>query len=188
MRNQKGITLVALVITIIVLLILAGVSISLVVGQNGVLGKASSAVVTNKAASVREKVSNALASAEMAYQAKWAEGISAGTTTTRATVYTSTTDGVLHELELSYPTTGSNAVKVNDGLVKTGKSTDTGAAANTDNVWVQTGTDLFVFSVTVYEGDGVTKIGDTVKYYEKQTAGTLPASLPTAATQTITLK
>ena len=31
MKNQKGITLVALVITIIVLLILAGVSISLVV-------------------------------------------------------------------------------------------------------------------------------------------------------------
>ena len=188
MRNQKGITLVALVITIIVLLILAGVSISLVVGQNGVLGKASSAVVTNKAASVREKVSNALASAEMAYQAKWAEGISAGTTTTRDTVYTSTTDGVKHELELSYPTSGKNVVKVDDGLVKTGKSTDTDATKNTDNVWIQTGTDLFVFSVTVYEGDGVTVIGDTVKYYEKQTEGVLPTPLPTAATQSITLK
>ena len=43
MRSNKGITLVALVITIIVLLILAGVSISLVVGDNGVLTQAQSA-------------------------------------------------------------------------------------------------------------------------------------------------
>ena len=43
MKSNKGITLVALVITIIVLLILAGVSISLVVGDNGVLTQAQSA-------------------------------------------------------------------------------------------------------------------------------------------------
>ena len=36
MKNQKGITLVALVITIVVLLILAGVTISMVMGPNGV--------------------------------------------------------------------------------------------------------------------------------------------------------
>ena len=82
MRNQKGITLVALVITIIVLLILAGVSISLVVGQNGVLNQASNAVVTNKAASVKEKVSTALASAETTYYTKWAQD----TSTSRAKV------------------------------------------------------------------------------------------------------
>ena len=40
MKNQKGITLVALVITIIVLIILAGVSIALVLGENGILTKA----------------------------------------------------------------------------------------------------------------------------------------------------
>ena len=34
MRQQRGITLIALVITIIVLLILAGVSISLLLGDN----------------------------------------------------------------------------------------------------------------------------------------------------------
>ncbi len=38
--NQKGITLVALVITIIVLMILAGVSLSFVLGDNGILKKA----------------------------------------------------------------------------------------------------------------------------------------------------
>jgi len=34
-KNEKGITLVALVITIIVLLILAGVTINLTLGENG---------------------------------------------------------------------------------------------------------------------------------------------------------
>ena len=40
LKGQKGITLVALVITIIVLIILAGISISLVLGQNGLFNKA----------------------------------------------------------------------------------------------------------------------------------------------------
>ena len=38
--NEKGITLIALVITIIVLLILAGVTIATLTGDNGILGKA----------------------------------------------------------------------------------------------------------------------------------------------------
>ena len=36
-ENDKGITLIALVITIIVLLILAGVSIAMLTGENGIL-------------------------------------------------------------------------------------------------------------------------------------------------------
>lgn len=39
-RNEKGITLVALVVTIIVLIILAGVSINLLVGQDGLISRA----------------------------------------------------------------------------------------------------------------------------------------------------
>lgn len=42
LKGQKGITLVALVVTIIVLIILAGVSISLVLGTDGILGRAQS--------------------------------------------------------------------------------------------------------------------------------------------------
>ena len=42
LTNNKGITLIALVITIIVLLILAGVSIAMLTGDNGLLTKASS--------------------------------------------------------------------------------------------------------------------------------------------------
>ena len=39
-NKQKGITLIALVVTIIVLLILAGVAINLTVGENGIFNKA----------------------------------------------------------------------------------------------------------------------------------------------------
>ena len=43
MKKNKGITLVALVVTIVVLLILAGVSINLVLGDNGIITKAKEA-------------------------------------------------------------------------------------------------------------------------------------------------
>ena len=36
-KQEKGITLIALVVTIVVLLILAGVSISLVIGNDGIM-------------------------------------------------------------------------------------------------------------------------------------------------------
>ena len=42
-KEMKGITLVALVVTIVVLLILAGVSINLVLGDNGIIAKAKEA-------------------------------------------------------------------------------------------------------------------------------------------------
>ena len=41
--NEKGITLIALVITIIVLLILAGISISMLSGNNSILQRATDA-------------------------------------------------------------------------------------------------------------------------------------------------
>ena len=54
MRNNKGITLIALVITIIVLLILAGVSIAMVTGQNGILNQASRAGAETQVAEAKE--------------------------------------------------------------------------------------------------------------------------------------
>lgn len=43
MKEQKGITLVALVITIIILLILAGISIAALSGENGLFTRAKQA-------------------------------------------------------------------------------------------------------------------------------------------------
>ena len=63
MKNNKGITLVALVITIVVLLILAGVSINLVLGNNGIIAKAKDAETKSAEASQNDlKGMNALVS------------------------------------------------------------------------------------------------------------------------------
>ena len=51
MKKNKGITLVALVVTIVVLLILAGVSINLVLGDNGIIAKAKDAETKSAEAS-----------------------------------------------------------------------------------------------------------------------------------------
>ena len=50
----KGITLIALVITIIVLLILAGVSIAMLTGDNGILTQASQAKIQTEIGKVEE--------------------------------------------------------------------------------------------------------------------------------------
>ena len=55
MKN-KGITLIALVITIIVLLILAGVSIATLTGDNGILTQAGNAKDNTRGASVQEAI------------------------------------------------------------------------------------------------------------------------------------
>lgn len=56
MKNNKGITLIALVITIIVLLILAGVSIAMLTGDNGLLTKASKSKTETLKAEAIERV------------------------------------------------------------------------------------------------------------------------------------
>ena len=60
MRNQRGITLIALVITIIVLLILAGVSIAMLTGDNGILTKAREADTNTAKAEVADKINLAI--------------------------------------------------------------------------------------------------------------------------------
>ncbi len=61
--NAKGITLIALVITIIVLLILAGVLIAMLTGQNGILTQAQKAKTTTDNKSAEEKVKLAVMAA-----------------------------------------------------------------------------------------------------------------------------
>ena len=56
MKNNKGITLIALVITIIVLLILAGITIAMLTGDNGLLTKANDAKAKDIESSVDERV------------------------------------------------------------------------------------------------------------------------------------
>lgn len=54
LRERRGITLIALVITIIVLLLLASVSIAILTGENGILTRASEAKLETRGGAVQE--------------------------------------------------------------------------------------------------------------------------------------
>lgn len=56
MKNQKGITLIALVVTIVVLLILAGTSIAMLTGENGIITRAQNSNYANTEGEVRDKI------------------------------------------------------------------------------------------------------------------------------------
>ena len=60
-KNNNGITLIALIITIIIMLILAGVVISLTLGENGLFSTAKYAVTKTEEEKAREKLELALA-------------------------------------------------------------------------------------------------------------------------------
>ena len=55
-RTNKGITLIALVVTIVILLILAGVSISLVLDNNGIIGKSKESRLETRASQVEDEI------------------------------------------------------------------------------------------------------------------------------------
>lgn len=64
-REKRGITLIALVITIIVLLILAGVSIAMLTGENGILTQAQNAKSKTEEAEEKEKIQLAITEAQL---------------------------------------------------------------------------------------------------------------------------
>ena len=66
-NNQRGITLVALVITIIVLLILAGVTIAALSGDNGILTNASKSQQENALGNAKDTIAMAINEATNAY-------------------------------------------------------------------------------------------------------------------------
>ena len=67
-KNINGITLIALVITIIVLLILAGVSIAILTGQNGILTQAQKSKQLAKKAEVKERIQTDIIGVQTATQ------------------------------------------------------------------------------------------------------------------------
>ena len=127
MKEQKGITLIALVITIIVLLILAGVSIAMLTGENGILNQAVKAGDNTKVAEAKElaglDVNDKIAAY---YEAKYASStptseanagayVKANLTSTDTTKYTVATGGTI-----------TIVPKTNDGKTVTGTIADDG--------------------------------------------------------------
>ena len=154
MKNNKGITLVALVVTIVVLLILAGVSINLILGNNGIIAKAKDAETKSAEASQNDlKGMNGLVS-EM-------EGALAGNGSTGSGSGNGNTGSgnnfVTKNTEVTYP--GGN-VWIPEGfkISKDSASTVQGGVVIEDKdrnqfVWVPVAT-IADYKRTWYTGDG----------------------------------
>ena len=65
LKRNKGITLISLIVTIIVLLILAGVAISMLSGENGILNQATRAKTRTESKTIEEQVKLAVSDALM---------------------------------------------------------------------------------------------------------------------------
>ncbi len=66
-QKEKAITLIALIVTIIILLILAGISLNLITGEEGILKKATDAVERNQSAAEQEQIELAITNLKLAY-------------------------------------------------------------------------------------------------------------------------
>lgn len=66
-QKEEGITLIALVITIIVLLILAGVTLTFIAGENGILKRATTAVDEQNEVAIAEEIELAMAALQIQY-------------------------------------------------------------------------------------------------------------------------
>lgn len=60
MKNQRGITLIALVVTIVVLLILAGITITYVMSEGGIFNTAKKAATETEVGAIKDYVSSAV--------------------------------------------------------------------------------------------------------------------------------
>ena len=161
MKNNKGITLVALVVTIVVLLILATVSINLVLGDNGIVKKAQDAKTKSAEASENDlKGMNGLVS-EM-------EGALAGNGSTGSGSGNGNTGSgnnfVKKNTEVTYP--GGN-VWIPEGfkISKDSASTVQGGVVIEDKdgnqfVWVPVAT-IADYKRTAYSGNVATEETDT---------------------------
>ena len=100
LNRNVGITLIALVISIVVLLILAGVSIVTLTGDNGVLSRTTSAKQKTELATFKEKLN-------LAYMSAYTDNAKNGT-------YTVSMTDMLNQLVIDYPEYGQEG-KIVDG-------------------------------------------------------------------------
>ena len=154
MRKERGITLIALVVTVIVLIILAGVSISLVLGENGIVNKAKKAKENTELAKTEEETMLN----DLAKQIE--EGTSGGTTNPPETIKTveevkggnyfdkATTikdsNGNLIKVPQGFKIAEDSGINVTEGIVIEDNDIIDGIGNNRGNqyVWIPVGTGI----------------------------------------------
>ncbi len=109
MKENKGITLIALIVTIIVLIILAGIAIAMLSGDNGVLKNADAARYDTAIASAAERVSLAQTTVKTSIATKVVQTASGenGYTATTSDSFQDLASIVTKELSAENKTTGT---------------------------------------------------------------------------------
>lgn len=119
-NGQSGITLIALVVTIVVLLILAGVTIAYVLGDDSIFTTANDAATATKDAVILEYAGNAQASVLV----KHYSGATIGT--------------AVAELQANFPSETDYKVASTDGAITNGKFSGTFTVTTKTTVYTLT--------------------------------------------------
>ena len=170
-KTEKGITLVALVVTIVVLLILAGVSINTVLGDDGIIKKAKEAAEVTKRASAEEEMNRLVLEYQLAsnddtlesfLQEKVTEGRIDGVTDNGDGTITITkkVDGKDYTITVKKPVAPTPSVKV--GAIRV-VSDSTGAGSSLGEASTRKGTTLYIMIESTISG-GTTTVSPQVPY------------------------
>ena len=170
-KEMKGITLVALVITIVVLLILAGVSINTVLGDDGIIKKAKEAAEATKRASAEEDMNRLVLEYQLAsndetlesfLQEKVTEGRIDGVTDNGDGTITITkkVEGKDYTITVKKPTASTPSVKV--GAIRV-VADSTGAGSSLGEASTRKGTTLYIMIESTISG-GTTTVSPQVPY------------------------
>ena len=170
-KEMKGITLVALVITIVVLLILAGVSINTVLGDDGIIQKAKEAAEATKRASAEEEMNRLVLEYQLAskdetlesfLQEKVTEGRIDGVTDNGDGTITITkkVEGKDYTITVKKPVAPTPSVKV--GAIRV-VSDSTGAGSSLGEASTRKGTTLYIMIESTISG-GTTTVSPQVPY------------------------
>ena len=170
-KEMKGITLVALVVTIVVLLILAGVSINTVLGDDGIIKKAKEAAEATKRASAEEEMNRLVLEYQLAskdetlesfLQKKVTEGRIDGVTDNGDGTITITkkVEGKDYTITVKKPVAPTPSVKV--GTIRV-VSDSTGAGSSLGEASTKKGTTLYIMIESSISG-GTTTVSPEVPY------------------------
>ena len=170
-KEMKGITLVALVVTIVVLLILAGVSINTVLGDDGIIKKAKEAAETTKRVSAEEEMNRLVLEYQLAksdenfedfLQEKINEGrINGATDNGDGTVTISKrVDGKDYTITVKKPVAPTPSVKV--GAIRV-VSDSTGAGSSLGEASTAKGKTLYIMIDSSISG-GTTTVSPQMPY------------------------
>ena len=170
-KEMKGITLVALVVTIVVLLILAGVSINTVLGDDGIIKKAKEAAEATKRASAEEEMNRLVLEYQLAkndetlesfLQEKVTEGRIDGVTDNGDGTITITkkVEGKDYTITVKKPVAPTPSVKV--GAIRV-VSDSTGAGSSLGEASTRKGTTLYIMIESSISG-GTTTVSPEVPY------------------------